>query len=228
MRYIIQHTSAAPESSGVTLSTYAAELAASAQDAEKQFLAKRPDRRIIKTFPASDRFDAFSLYGMGACTDAEQAAIRHNLSRKMDDRRAEEQRLTEIVSAYTLEEFAARVAYEERRASGETQNADGVFLGDLFSCSWGYEQTNVDYYQVVALHGAHTVVLRRNKVIRREILDSMTGLVRPIRDRFDEREEPHTLRTKTRGGQLQINAPHGCGNLERAQDGEIGHFTAYA
>ena len=36
----------------------------------------------------------------------------------------------------------------------------GVKVGDFFSASWGYEQTNVDFFQVVALVGETSVRVR--------------------------------------------------------------------
>jgi len=33
-----------------------------------------------------------------------------------------------------------------------------VKLGDVFRCSWGYDQTNIDYYQVVSVSGQMAVV----------------------------------------------------------------------
>ena len=39
-------------------------------------------------------------------------------------------------------------------------NSFGVKVGDLFYMSWGYEQTNVDFYQVVALAGNSSVRVR--------------------------------------------------------------------
>lgn len=40
------------------------------------------------------------------------------------------------------------------------QPLHGVKVGDLFVSSWGYEQTNVDFFQVVALVGARSVRVR--------------------------------------------------------------------
>lgn len=39
-------------------------------------------------------------------------------------------------------------------------NKYGVKVGDLFSASWGWEQTNVDFFQVVALVGECSVRVR--------------------------------------------------------------------
>lgn len=42
----------------------------------------------------------------------------------------------------------------------EKANKFGVKVGDLFSASWGYEQTNVDFFQVIALVGESSVRVR--------------------------------------------------------------------
>lgn len=47
---------------------------------------------------------------------------------------------------------------EEKKA--ELVNKYGVKVGDYFSMSWGYEQTNVDFFQVVALVGTSSVRIR--------------------------------------------------------------------
>jgi hypothetical protein len=35
-----------------------------------------------------------------------------------------------------------------------------VSVNDIFASSWGYEQTNVSFYQVVSIHGKTTVCVR--------------------------------------------------------------------
>lgn len=42
----------------------------------------------------------------------------------------------------------------------EKKNKYGVKVGDIFSASWGYEQTNVDFFQVIALVGECSVRVR--------------------------------------------------------------------
>ncbi|MGO0395287.1 hypothetical protein ACTMMD_09570 [Escherichia coli] len=37
---------------------------------------------------------------------------------------------------------------------------DTVSVGDIFVSSWGYEQTNVTFYQVLSVHGKKTVTVR--------------------------------------------------------------------
>ena len=42
----------------------------------------------------------------------------------------------------------------------EKVNKYGVKVGDIFSASWGYDQTNVDFFQVIALVGESSVRVR--------------------------------------------------------------------
>lgn len=46
---------------------------------------------------------------------------------------------------------------EERRRR-EREAAASVSVGDVFEASWGYEQTNVDYFEVVEKHGQFVTV----------------------------------------------------------------------
>lgn len=70
---------------------------------------------------------------------------------------------------YTTEEEArallggekAEAPHSVKKAEPKpTENKFGVKVGDLFCASWGYEQTNVDFFQVVALVGASSVRVR--------------------------------------------------------------------
>lgn len=83
---------------------------------------------------------------------------------------------------YTTEE-AARAAIEgkpaenapskEKTAAQPKANKYGVKVGDLFYASWGWEQTNVDFFQVVALVGESSVRVR--EVQPRMIEEDPTG-----------------------------------------------------
>lgn len=48
----------------------------------------------------------------------------------------------------------------EKPKKTEKANKYGVKVGDLFESSWGYEQTNVNFFQVVALVGESSVRVR--------------------------------------------------------------------
>ena len=132
---------------------------------------------------------------------------------------------------YEPEAFAALADYLARK-DGPTQNAEGVHVGDLFYASWGWEQTNIDYFQVVALKGAHTAVLRE---IGCEYVGGFgfSGNKRPLRNHFTS-EETYTVRTRKsryyRDERVEIKAPHiSSGHfLTATNDFEEHAYTSYA
>jgi hypothetical protein len=62
--------------------------------------------------------------------------------------------------------FNNRRAHLKRKANDRKEDAakrakgHGLQIGHILKSSWGYDQTNVDYYEVVALKGKTMVVLR--------------------------------------------------------------------
>lgn len=40
-----------------------------------------------------------------------------------------------------------------------------VNVNDVFASSWGWEQTNVNFYQVISTHGKKTVVVREVRAV---------------------------------------------------------------
>lgn len=57
-----------------------------------------------------------------------------------------------------------------------------VSVGDVFASSWGYEQTNVGFYQVISIHGKKTVCIR--PVDSKVEYINANGYVTPIFDVF--------------------------------------------
>lgn len=70
---------------------------------------------------------------------------------------------TERRDAYIAEYFDKIAAVEkimvERKAS-RTEAPIGLVVGDVLRSSWGYDQTNVDYYEVTAILGKRFVEIR--------------------------------------------------------------------
>ena len=58
------------------------------------------------------------------------------------------------------DEEAVRAAIDGQPVTVPDVNEFGVKVGDLFCMSWGYEQTNVDFFQVVHLSGSSSVRVR--------------------------------------------------------------------
>ena len=68
---------------------------------------------------------------------------------------------------------------ERQKAGKRTTNDRTLEVGDVLSASWGYEQTNIDYYMVVGLIGKSTVeVVEIGKHVEQGKI-SMTGTCSP-------------------------------------------------
>ena len=70
---------------------------------------------------------------------------------------------------------------ERRKAQKLTKDHD-IKVGDIFYTCWGYDQTNIDYYQVVDVRGSR-IDLRE---IGQEVVDRYPGgeEVVPVKDSF--------------------------------------------
>lgn len=81
---------------------------------------------------------------------------------------------------------------EERKQEKKIQKAQAreqVKVGDIFHSSWGWEQTNCDYYQVKSLSGSFMVIQRiKSKMADREPTCSMSAYMLPVKDAFIEGE----------------------------------------
>lgn len=79
---------------------------------------------------------------------------------------------------------AKRKSAEETAARRAERNAPhDVKPGDIFVSHWGYEQTNVDYFEVISLRGARQIVVR---MIARKAVEtlSMQGECVPAPGKF--------------------------------------------
>ena len=109
---------------------------------------------------------------------------------------------------------------------GEPRN---LTVGDVLRREWGYDQTNVDYYQVTALIGRTMVEIRR--IEAEEVEDMpMQGWSTPLYGRFIG--EP--LRRKANGSSVRINSHSSAhllvpiGEADGKKVYERTRWTAYA
>ena len=71
-----------------------------------------------------------------------------------------EQRNKEIEQTFArVQSKVDRKAQEKAKKSEAMQN-HGVVVGDVFKCEWGYDQTNIDYYEVIAVTGKTATICR--------------------------------------------------------------------
>jgi hypothetical protein len=87
-----------------------------------------------------------------------------------------------------------RLAERKAQRAGRTvTNAESVNVGDIFDYSWGYDQTNVEFFQVVAKSGRKVTV---RELTQSQVAGSqgfMSATVLPVKDRFLEGNYAKTL-----------------------------------
>ena len=83
-------------------------------------------------------------------------------------------------------QFANRQAETASKAKYRAERAEkgaGLVVDDILVCSWGYDQTNIDYYQVTAVHGKNAVTICQIASLSIETGD-MTGDCVPQSGKF--------------------------------------------
>lgn len=100
-----------------------------------------------------------------------------------------------------------RSSYNDKRARVEQRREAGqqLVVGDVLVASWGYEQTNYDYYQVTRKVGARSVEIRELAKDMTYDGGAMAGECVPIKGRFVG--EPMTKRVDERGG-VKVKGAH--------------------
>ena len=91
--------------------------------------------------------------------------------------------------AHTIAEWqTVETRRAARKAELKAENAKPIALkiGDILDCSWGYDQTNVDFYQVTAFIGKSMVMVRTigKKAETREGYSDMSNFVTAIPNDF--------------------------------------------
>jgi hypothetical protein len=71
-----------------------------------------------------------------------------------------EQRNKEIEQTFAKVQAKVDRKAQEKANKSEAMNNHGVVAGDVFRCSWGYDQTNIDYYEVIAVTGKTATICR--------------------------------------------------------------------
>ena len=138
------------------------------------------------------------------------------------------EKMIEYVENWIAAEIGHEVVKAERRAQRAADRkarvaemADNVKVGDIFVNSWGYDQTNVNAYEVVAKPSAATVVIRE---IGMAAVEGSYGRdcqrVMPVAGAFIGEEE------KRRIGQYGIKTQYG--NASPAAAGATFYNSWYA
>lgn len=105
-----------------------------------------------------------------------------------------EKHVTEFFQAQRQRAAARVKRREDMKAEGR-----GMVVGDVLRASWGYDQTNIDYYEVTALIGKNMVEIRALKQKRIET-QAMQGKCVPLPGEY----AGEAMRRVARGGSVKI------------------------
>lgn len=94
----------------------------------------------------------------------------------------------------------SQAAKAEKRKQNRPTNSD-VKISDIFEASWGYEQINVNYYQVVGFRGKSMVLVREIAANRKET-GYLSGVCTPAENCFISDE---ILIRRVTNGRIKIN-----------------------
>lgn len=151
---------------------------------------KVSDRKSDAVAYVKDRHGQYVVVGF--CGSAQKPTL-NAVFRKPESR---ERKVREFFESRQLTLAFREKCKAERRATGR-----GVKVGDLLRRSWGYDQTNIDYWQVTALVGETMVEIRElaQEVVQWDGHDR--GKCAPIVDKFAGPVE----RRVAKAGQVKIN-----------------------
>lgn len=94
---------------------------------------------------------------------------------------------------------ADRVQREEEMKRKAEEEAAKVQVGDIYVYSWGWEQTNVNFYQVIEKPSPKTIVIREIGCESIEEASWASDYVKPVKDMFLN-EETERVRINKYGG----------------------------
>jgi len=97
-------------------------------------------------------------------------------------------------------------------------------VNDIFYSSWGYEQTNICFYQVVAVKGKTTVTVRKIRGNETALDGSMTGKVTPVMNDFLEESFDRRVKDCASVPMIVIDD---CEYAYKAEPGRIYRFSFY-
>lgn len=134
---------------------------------------------------------------------------------------------------YIKRQIEGHKAHEERKAqykkerAGTPEQIAAVKIGDIFHYSWGYEQTNCDYFQVIEKRGK-LLTLRQigsKSEPSQSGYSSMSDHRKAVKDAFLENAKPFTKMLTFSGGTPHISMSFGSCSLWK---GEANYCSWYA
>ena len=97
-----------------------------------------------------------------------------------------------------FDRIAERAADKKKRAVEKNAFVHSLKVGSILYSSWGYEQTNIDFYEVIKLVGKKSVMLARigGAFAEGNLDDASTNAVVAVPGSFIEGKEPKLKRVR--------------------------------
>lgn len=136
----------------------------------------------------------------------------------------EEQRAARVAEFF--QQQVALVAYKTERKAAEAEaraKGHGLEVGHVLYTSWGYDQTNIDWYEVVEVVGPCTVKVAPIAATEVEQTGWLQGKVVPVTGKFTGK--PMTVRAVNGKYGVTIKIEGHYGHLWKGQPVQ---YTAYA
>ena len=137
--------------------------------------------------------------------------------------------LTQLIDEETETETAQNLAdalFAEYQLQTTRINT-GLQVGDIWSSSWGYDQTNVDFYQVIKVT-AKTVTVRKIYKETVELTGRFTGTVTPVADHFDPRGKEMRRTFNDYSGKTNLTIKINESEYAHPWSGKPEHVSSYA
>ena len=130
-----------------------------------------------------------------------------------------EDRRLEYINEDYLNRVKNQEAKEKYKSDKKIKNKSdllNVKVGDIFKDSWGYEQTNVDYFQVVAKPSSSFIVVKKiNYELIDETVSNMSAYVKPLINSFKNDEE---LKFKLNGASFKSSSFSWANKVENIEE----------
>ena len=122
----------------------------------------------------------------------------------------------------------ASLKFKAERKAERVSEGRGLEVGDVLRASWGYDQTNIDYYEVTALIGKRMVEVREIGCEHVEYTGYMTGKSVPKPGAFIG----EARRLMARKGSVKVSSCAWASKMETEIEGvktyRASNWTAYA
>lgn len=93
-------------------------------------------------------------------------------------------------------QYKQEVKEKELKKAKNAKELENIEIGDVFRCSWGYDQSNIDYYQIIEKTAKNTFKFAQIMQETVKLHSSMSETVKPSLNNFKENGEVFTKRLK--------------------------------